>query len=67
MSAEATRRMREAGEVPGRIHNNCSGKHAGMLALARHHGWPLAGYHQPDHPVQRRMLGEVVRWTGLEA
>jgi L-asparaginase II len=43
--------------------SNCSGKHAGMLALARHHGWPTAGYHLPDHPVQRRILDEVARWA----
>jgi L-asparaginase II len=67
MSAEAAKRLREAGVEPSRSHNNCSGKHAGMLALARHHGWPLAGYQLADHPVQQRMLREVVRWTGMEA
>lgn len=47
------------------VHSNCSGKHAGMLALARHHGWPTAGYVGPEHPVQQRCLAEVARWTGL--
>lgn len=37
---------------PDARHNNCSGKHLGMLALAVHNGWPSAGYVQPDHPVQ---------------
>ena len=46
------------------IVNNCSGKHAGMLALAAFHGWPLGGYQLPDHPVQLRMQEEVARWTG---
>lgn len=41
------------GERPSRLHNNCSGKHAGMLTLARHLGAPEAGYEQPEHPVQR--------------
>jgi L-asparaginase II len=59
-------RQREAGLVPGPIHSNCSGKHAGMLALARFHGWSIRGYHLPDHPVQRRMLDEVTRWTRLD-
>jgi L-asparaginase II len=45
--------------------SNCSGKHAGMLALARHHAWPMAGYTQPGHPVQGRILAEVARWTAL--
>jgi len=47
------------------IHSNCSGKHTGMLGLARHHGWPTAEYTRPDHPVQRRCLAEVSRWTGV--
>jgi len=45
--------------------SNCSGKHTGMLALARHHGWPTAGYERAGHPVQERILAEVVRWTGV--
>lgn len=66
-SGAAARALVDAGETPGRIHNNCSGKHAGMLALARHRGWALADYHRAEHPVQRRMLDEVARWTGLPA
>lgn len=45
--------------------SNCSGKHAAMLALARHRGWPTAGYEREDHPVQVRCLDEVARWAGL--
>jgi len=45
--------------------SNCSGKHAGMLALARHHGWPTAGYERKGHPVQDRILAEVERWSGV--
>ncbi|HKU56063.1 MAG TPA: asparaginase [Gaiellaceae bacterium] len=37
---------------PGRIYNNCSGNHAGMLALCRARGWPTEGYRLPEHPVQ---------------
>ncbi len=44
--------------------SNCSGKHAGMLALARHHGWATQGYERAGHPVQERVLAEVTRWTG---
>jgi L-asparaginase II len=40
------------GRPPGLIHNNCSGNHAGMLALCRARGWPTAGYRLPQHPVQ---------------
>jgi len=49
------------------IHSNCSGKHAGMLALARHHGWPVEFYTRADHPVQRRCLAVVASWSGVPA
>ena len=55
-----------AGGSPSSIHNNCSGKHAGMLALAVAHGWPTRGYIRPDHPVQVRMVAEMSRWTNLQ-
>lgn len=45
--------------------SNCSGKHAGMLALARHHGWPTADYERAGHPVQDRVLATIARWAGL--
>jgi L-asparaginase II len=43
----------QEGRPPEKIHHNCSGKHAGMLALCRARGWPTNGYHLPEHPVQR--------------
>src|SRR5712691_9105307 len=49
------------------VYSNCSGKHAGMLALARHHGWPIEFYVRPEHPVQQRCLAEVSRWSGVAA
>jgi len=62
---EAQRLLAEAGLEPGRLHNNCSGKHAGMMMLARARGWDTAGYERPEHPVQRRLLAEVARWTRM--
>jgi L-asparaginase II len=47
------------------VYSNCSGKHAAMLALARHHGWPTASYTQLEHPVQQRCLAAVSRWTDV--
>jgi L-asparaginase II len=61
--APTRRELAEAGLEPVRLHNNCSGKHAGMLALARVHGWDPEGYHRAEHPVQRRILTEVSRWV----
>jgi L-asparaginase II len=43
----------QQGRPPRKIFHNCSGKHAGMLALCRAHGWPTANYRLPDHPVQQ--------------
>lgn len=61
----ARRALAAAGMEPGRLHNNCSGKHAGMLALARGRGWETADYHQAGHPVQGRALAEIARWSGV--
>ena len=64
-SAESARALVLAGDEPRRIHNNCSGKHAGMLALAVGMGWDPVDYHRAEHPVQRRMQTEVARWSGV--
>jgi L-asparaginase II len=42
----------QEGRPAERIYNNCSGKHAGMLALCRAHGWVSHGYRLAGHPVQ---------------
>jgi L-asparaginase II len=43
--------LREGGE-PDRVHMNCSGKHAAMLATCMAAGWPTATYTDPGHPLQ---------------
>lgn len=43
-----------AGREPGRIHNNCSGKHAGMLTVARFYVEATRGYIDAEHPTQQR-------------
>ena len=45
----------QEGRPDGRLGHNCSGKHAGMLAACRAHGWPLHPYRDPEHPLQRRI------------
>jgi L-asparaginase II len=52
----AAEALRAAGHEPSALHNNCSGKHAGILALARVLGAPLEGYADPRHPAQRAIL-----------
>ena len=53
-----------AGLDPASILQNCSGKHAAMLATAVVNGWPTAGYVAPDHPVQRLILDDLGRAAG---
>jgi L-asparaginase II len=48
-----------AGEAPARVHNNCSGKHAGFLTLAKHLGVPTQGYTKMDHPVQQAVTRAI--------
>jgi len=49
----------ECGAEPTRIEHNCSGKHAGMLALCRARGWESRGYRLAGHPVQQGCLREI--------
>ena len=62
---EAARALRERGEAPNALHNNCSGKHAGMLALALHLGAPIETYNRPEHPVQLAIGKAVAQFTGV--
>jgi len=49
---DARQALRVAGETPSAVHNNCSGKHAGMLATALALGVETKGYTRPEHRVQ---------------
>jgi L-asparaginase II len=66
LDADAARELVRRDEDPTALHNNCSGKHAGMLALADQLGAPAVGYRKPDHPVQRTIIENVCRFTRLE-
>jgi L-asparaginase II len=48
------------------IYDNCSGKHAGMIATCRAHGWPVEGYRLSGHPLQELLRAEVAMATGLQ-
>jgi L-asparaginase II len=62
---EAARLLRERGERPSALHNNCSGKHAGMLAAALQLGAGPRGYERPEHPVQRHAAAAILELAGL--
>ena len=49
------------------VYSNCSGKHTGMLGLAKHHGWPTEFYARVEHPVQQRCLKSVAEYTDVSA
>jgi L-asparaginase II len=60
LSETAWRRNQAAGDdAPQRIWHNCSGKHAAWLRASRARGWPIEGYLDPEHPLQRRIAGFV--------
>ncbi len=65
LDREATLALERRGQQPSPYHHNCSGKHTGMLALARLHGWSLEDYLEPDHPVQQRIRQRVAAMAGL--
>ncbi len=56
--------LQRRGAQPGRLHNNCSGKHAGFLHLARSCGDDLARYLAPDSRAQREVQAAVAAMTG---
>jgi len=49
---ETACQLMASGKAPSALYNNCSGKHAGMLLLCKHLGFPVPGYTQKDHPLQ---------------
>ncbi len=63
----AAARLAAAGQQPNSLHSNCSGKHSGMLAMARYLGVPHEGYFERDHPVQKRILALLSEFTDVPA
>ncbi|MEL7428652.1 MAG: asparaginase [Pseudomonadota bacterium] len=56
--------LTKAGKQASAVHNNCSGKHAGFLAFAKHAGFATRGYINIAHPVQREIAGVLEAVTG---
>jgi L-asparaginase II len=65
MDAASARELVLAGTDPTPLHNNCSGKHAGMLLACRLLGLPTDGYVAADHPLQREGLDHTARFCGV--
>jgi L-asparaginase II len=67
LDPEAGARWRAAGRGPERLAQNCSGKHAAMLATCVGAGWETDGYLDPDHPLQHAIRSTVEGLTGVPA
>jgi L-asparaginase II len=65
-SRAATYELVRAGETAKDVHNNCSGKHAGMLALAQHLAVNVKNYVLPDHPVQKEIATTLAAFCEIE-
>ena len=61
----ASAKLVRVGEEPRAIHGDCSGKHAGMLAVCVHEGYETLSYRAPAHPLQRRILGLMAEICGV--
>jgi L-asparaginase II len=64
-SPMAAAHLRASGESPNVLHNNCSGKHAGMLAVAKHLGAPFETYNLPENPVQLAVGRAISQFSGI--
>ena len=64
LNVDAAQALIRAGGDKDALHQNCSGKHAAMLATCVANGWPTADYRDPDHPLQQSVRATVERLTG---
>jgi len=64
---KAAAELRAAGEEPSPLHNNCSGKHAGMLLATQVMDLPSARYIDAEHPLQAVMRTTLADFAGLPA
>jgi L-asparaginase II len=62
---ESLELLRRASAPRSPLYNNCSGKHAGLLALVRSEGWPVEGYYRPEHPLQQLLHRTVAEVCGV--
>lgn len=65
LGLKAAKLLSERGETPTLLHNNCSGKHSGMLAACVHHGWPVENYLDQAHQHQQRIHEKIAAWANL--
>lgn len=66
LDVETARQLERDGIPFSQIHNNCSGKHTGMLATAVHLRLNIENYTAPDHAVQKEIISIFTRFAGLD-
>ena len=64
-SVEVAGNLRLQGKMPNVLQNNCSGKHAGMLAVAKHIGAPIDNYHLAENPVQKAIADVMSQFSDV--
>ena len=64
LGEDAARAVLAAGGGPARAFMNCSGKHTAMVLTCVANGWPVAGYAEPDHPLQVALRGTIEDLAG---
>jgi L-asparaginase II len=67
LDPEASARLTLGLDQSSPVQCECSGKHAGMLAVCVHEGYPIDSYLDPAHPLQQRILEHVAEALGLAA
>ncbi|MBN2431694.1 MAG: asparaginase [Acidobacteria bacterium] len=65
LSPDYALQLARQGVDPAPQYNDCSGKHAGMLAACVHHGYSRGDYLDPDHPLQRENRRNLAAVSGL--
>lgn len=59
MDSKSNRKLIATNTPPSPLHNACSGKHLALLTTCLHLGYPLSGYTNPDHPLQKLITSEL--------
>lgn len=67
LNAKARDAVVAEGQKERRLYHNCSGKHLGILAYCKSKGYPLEGYADPNHPVQKEILETLAMLTEVPA
>ncbi len=65
LSKSMQNKMIVRGDIPTPLHNNCSGKHLGFLALCLANGWDVNTYEEPTHPLQVAVKEKIYNLCGV--